>query len=111
MINMLEDLLPDAKVSTESSTTFPDLLELSTNYPNPFNTNTSINFSLDKETTVSLSIIDINGREQSTLFSNKKYSTGIHTVTLNFDNLPTGIYFIKLKTPQAVRTRKVAFLK
>jgi photosystem II stability/assembly factor-like uncharacterized protein len=61
-------------------------------YPNPFSDETSINYSFEKESNVTISIYDMNGRLIKTLVDNEQ-QIGKHTIKLN--NLDSGIYILK----------------
>jgi flagellar hook assembly protein FlgD len=70
---------------------------LSQNYPNPFNPSTKINYTLGKDSKVSLKIYDINGKEVANLIDANQ-SSGNHTVTFDGKNLSSGTYFYTLST-------------
>lgn len=73
---------------------------LEQNFPNPFNPETKIQFTINKSSVLSLSVYDINGREVAQLLNNKQYSAGKYSVTLNAAQfgLTSGVYFYKLTT-------------
>ncbi|NPV14864.1 T9SS type A sorting domain-containing protein [candidate division WOR-3 bacterium] len=71
--------------------------ELYPPFPNPALRETTIKYQLTQMGDVSLSLFDISGREVKRLVREKKRA-GIYTVRLNSDNLPSGVYFIRLKT-------------
>ena len=62
------------------------------NYPNPFNPNTTISYTLKNATHVRLTVYDRIGREVETLVDDSQ-SVGTHTVEFNGSELPSGIYF------------------
>jgi len=69
-----------------------------TNSPNPFTNETVITFNLTERTNVNLSLFNINGTKIRTI-TDSEFNKGINKISLiNVDNIPTGIYFIKLKT-------------
>ncbi len=73
---------------------------LKNNYPNPFNSNTNISFSIEEESNVVLIIIDFKGQKIKTL-TNKKYSKGDYYVIWNGtdennNTLSSGVYFYQL---------------
>ncbi len=78
--------------------------------PNPFNPTTSISYKLEADGFVRISVFDILGREISTLV-NETQSTGIHTVQFNGLKMPSGLYFVSLKTPSGSSMRKMYLLK
>jgi flagellar hook assembly protein FlgD len=71
------------------------------NYPNPFNPWTRVQFGLEEESRVEISIVDIRGRNIAVL-AREAYPSGQHS--LGWDGrdvagnpVPAGVYFIKLK--------------
>ncbi|HRN26815.1 MAG TPA: YCF48-related protein [Ignavibacteriaceae bacterium] len=76
---------------------FPLTLELFQNYPNPFNPNTSIKYSISKTEFVNISLYTILGDKVTELINEEK-QPGSYTVTLNANNLSSGIYFYKMLT-------------
>ncbi len=85
-------------------------LVLNQNYPNPFNPTTMIEYSLPKNSHVSLKIYDVLGREVSTL-KNEFQNAGKHSVAFNGSNLASGIYFYVLATNNSIASRKMSILK
>lgn len=85
---------------------------LITNYPNPFNPETKVNFTIKEPGPVSLSVVSSDGTV-STIFDEEYRSAGNHTVNLNFGRLglSSGIYFLKLQSGKFTSIRKVVFLK
>ncbi len=88
------------KSTSKSVTRNFDLLS---NYPNPFNNQTRINFSIKQQERVWLKIADINGRWVCTLINGNVRKAGRHQVLWNGkDNLgqpvSTGVYFVILNT-------------
>lgn len=89
----------------------PSKFELYQNYPNPFNPVTKINFTLSKDTKVSLKIYDINGREISTLINNKFLSADYYSIVFNSSNLASGVYFYRIITNEYKDIKKMVVLK
>ncbi len=88
------------------------------NYPNPFNPTTTINYSLKENSKVSLNIYNIKGQKVKQLISNSagQFSAGQHSVVWNGkdDNgktVSSGIYFYKLKTGDYEKTKKMILIK
>ncbi len=79
-------------------------------YPNPFNSTSKISFNLSKSSSVNLSVFDISGRNVITLL-NSVQPAGRYTTSLRANNLSTGLYLIKLTTPNGVKTQKLALVK
>jgi hypothetical protein len=92
-----------------TKTRFPDKLnsdELSLNYPNPFTTSTTINFNLEKESNVSITILNSAGQTIEQLVSCRE-PAGEHQVAFNGRNLPPGIYYYKIETDIFSETKKM----
>lgn len=89
----------------------PVKFELSQNYPNPFNPTTKINFSLPKDSKVSLKIFDITGREVARLLNNEFKQADYYTIDFNAFNLSSGVYFYKLQADNFIETKKMLLLK
>jgi len=88
----------------------PVLLGLSQNYPNPFNSTTVISFHLQTATHVELSIRDLVGHEAA-LLVNGTMPAGVHNITFDASNLPSGVYFYRLRTDAVVETRKLCIIR
>ena len=82
-------------VGIASNEQIPGSFNLAQNYPNPFNPSTVINYSLPKNSIVSLKIFDILGNEVATLVSGNQIE-GNYSVDFNGANIASGIYFYKL---------------
>ncbi len=80
------------------------------NFPNPFNPVTRITFSLPQRGFVRLDVCTLLGVNVATLVEGEQ-SSGIHHVVLDGSNLPSGIYFCRLETPQGVLTTRMVLLK
>lgn len=84
--------------------------KLISNYPNPFNSETSISFFLLKEQFVELELFDIQGRSVCSIHEGH-FSPGNHTTKLTVSTLESGTYFIRLKTDFSETTHKCILLK
>ncbi len=83
---------------------------LEQNFPNPFHTITTINYSLQTKGKVKLSVFDITGREIKTLV-NKKQTGGAYSVLFDGSGLDSGIYTYELKVDSYAQRRKMLFLR
>jgi hypothetical protein len=87
-----------------------------TNYPNPFNPETTIRFSVTQTSSfVTLEIYNLKGQKVTTLID-KHFENGSHTVTWDgkdSNNKPvaSGIYFYNLKVDNYTSTKKMVLLK
>jgi hypothetical protein len=93
----------------------PGKFRLNQNFPNPFNPETVISFSLEKSGEVTLSVFDILGRTVKTLQSGY-LAAGQHEFRWNGadDNgqtVSSGVYFYRLSSDQVSLTRKMVLMK
>jgi endo-1,4-beta-xylanase len=88
----------------------PTQYELGQNFPNPFNPATTIQYSISKTSIVSLKVFDMLGREVQTLVKSVQ-APGQYTVTLNAQNLGSGVYFYRLNAGSFTETKKLMLLK
>jgi len=67
-----------------------------TNYPNPFNPNTRINYNLKNESYVLLEILNVTG-ERVKMLADDIQNAGEHSVIFDGSNHASGVYFCKLQ--------------
>jgi hypothetical protein len=83
---------------------------LSQNYPNPFNPSTTINYTIQQPGMVILKVYNLVGQEIQTLVSAYQ-ATGRYQVTLNAQNLSSGVYFYRLQSTNNTLMRKMILLR
>jgi ligand-binding sensor domain-containing protein len=88
----------------------PYYYNLSQNYPNPFNHSSTINYTVESESRVSIKVYDVLGREVSTLVDEVK-SYGKYSVQFNASDLPSGVYIYQLQVGNYFITKKAILLK
>jgi hypothetical protein len=88
----------------------PDQYFVMRNYPNPFNSGTTIEFTIVKSTEVKISIFDLLGREVRTLIDSYKQA-GSYNVIFDADGLSSGVYFYRLRAGEFSDTRRMVLLK
>ncbi len=79
-------------------------------YPNPFNSVTTIRYGLPYPGNVSLQVYNPFGQRIGTLFEGYRQS-GIHTTTMPATNLPSGLYFVRLKASDQMFTQKIMLVR
>jgi arabinogalactan endo-1,4-beta-galactosidase len=80
------------------------------NYPNPFNSKTIINFSVPKESIITLKVFDILGNEIITLVNEEK-PRGNFKVEFDGSDLPSGVYFYRMQTGNFANIKKLILLR
>ena len=76
------------------------------NYPNPANNFTTIAFNLPKETNLSVTIYDINGKIIADLY-NGVNQAGLVTTQFNTSNLESGVYFCHVIAGELSETKRI----
>lgn len=71
--------------------------DLLSNYPNPFQSKTTINYQLQSTTDVELNIYDLSGRKVASLM-NESQPEGKHELEWNAGDMQPGVYICELKT-------------
>lgn len=71
--------------------------KLKNNYPNPFNPNTKIKYTISNNSFVKLTVYDLLGKEVSVLVNNYK-DAGSYEVLFNGSKLASGVYIYKIES-------------
>lgn len=107
--------IPPTAVVEERSASLPSSLTLSPSYPNPFNANTTIRFSLPQQEMINLAIHNLAGQQVTTLASGQR-EAGAYT--LRWDGrdddgreLASGVYLYQLEAGEQVEARKLLLLR
>jgi|GEM_PF-5413670 len=79
-------------------------------YPNPFNSTTTISYRLPQEGRVTLQVYNPFGQRISTLYDGYR-TAGTHSTNMTADNLPSGLYFVRLESAGQLFTQKVMLIK
>ena len=84
-------------------------------FPNPFNTFTTLNFNVQEELTLNITIYNILGKRVKNLVSNK-YTVGDHSVSWDSRNdqgnlVSAGMYIYTIQAGEFRQTRKMVLLK
>ncbi len=105
------NLIVATDVNEHQYALLPGTVELKNNYPNPFNSQTTLQYSLPTSGNVSLSIFDASGREIASMNQGNQ-TAGDHSVSFKADAaMPSGQYFVRLQSGKAVRTMPMMYLK
>ena len=88
---------------------------LSSNYPNPFNSETYIRYKIPEEKHVMLEVYNVIGQKVRTLV-NKRQPKDSYLVKWNSKNdegesLPSSVYILRMQAGQFVKTRKLLLCK
>mgnify|MGYP001574229024 CR=1 FL=1 len=91
-------------------TNFPTAFTLSQNYPNPWNPQTTIRYSLPLAEFVTLTVYDAVGREVALLVNEHRHA-GYHEAVFRADGFASGVYYYALRAGGFVQTRKLILVR
>jgi len=80
-------------------------------YPNPFNPEISIPITLANEMSTQILVYDVQGRLVETLLNNDHMTAGSHIINWNAESFASGIYFVRIETPDGTDVRKAYLIK
>ena len=88
----------------------PEQQTLSQNFPNPFNSSTTISFELSAPSDAELAIFNTLGQKIETLID-WRLAAGRYSIDWRPRTVSSGVYFYRLITASSADTRKIVFLK
>lgn len=92
---MVADYFDALATSIEDNNLVPTNFVLRQNFPNPFNNETKISFSLPENAFVNLAIYNINGEKVQEIL-NENLEKGIYEFNVNFASFSSGIYIYRI---------------
>ncbi len=104
----LNDVVPG--IETQDDTAFPTEFALNQSYPNPFNPSTRIRYEIPQYSFVTLTVFDVLGNLVARAVNEEK-PAGSYEITFNAENLPSGVYFYRLKAGSFIKTKKMVLMK
>ena len=101
----------DVPTEIESATgKLPGRFAVSENYPNPFNANTTLRYSMPETNQITLSIYNLLGQRVATVFEAVQ-EAGEHSVTWDASDFPSGVYFARLEAGGKSENVKMVLVK
>jgi hypothetical protein len=94
----------------EAEVAVPLNFELNQNFPNPFNPNTVITYSLPMAANVILTVYNSLGQTIQ-LLENGFKNAGTYTISFDASELTSGTYFYRLEAGQFTRVKKMMLIK
>ncbi len=88
----------------------PEDFSLHQNFPNPFNPETTIGYTLNNGGTVKIDIFNIQGKLIEELFNGFQPS-GYHNISWAANNMPSGIYLCRVSSGSVEKTIKMLLVK
>lgn len=81
--------------------------EMIVNYPNPSVDESYFSFKLYKESAISITIYDINGKEVMTVVKDKNFPVGKHVLSIKNELLSAGEYFYTIESSYFKKSKKM----
>lgn len=102
----------DTVTSAEQDNTagVPSSYTLSQNFPNPFNPTTTIGFTVPSASEVTVTVYNVLGQPIRVL-TRGVVAAGHHQVRFDGSGLASGLYFVRMQTPQGVHIRQMVMMK
>jgi hypothetical protein len=88
----------------------PGKFNLSQNYPNPFNPSTNITYTLPRSEDVQIEIIN-NAGQVKWFISDDQVAAGYHELEFNALNLPSYIYYYRIRAGEYQDVKKMVLIK
>jgi len=101
-------------VTSIDETEIPDIMRkfnLINNYPNPFNPNTKIRFSVEKDSKALIEVYNSLGEKISELFNSTAESGKHYELDFSGENLSSGIYYCMLQAGGKTTASKMILVK
>ena len=100
----------NSSIQITQGNNLPLTFNLSPNYPNPFNPMTDIHYAVPYSAKIEITIYNTRGELVETLFSGYQ-NAGFHLVRWHADREAAGLYFIRMQSPDFVKTHKCLLVK
>jgi hypothetical protein len=95
-------LMPPLAVTPLSAAELPVRL-----FPNPTDANATLAYDLVEQTTLSIALLDLNGRLLRTLQTKTTQQAGAHQANIEVSDLAAGVYLLQIQTDKGVQTHKL----
>jgi hypothetical protein len=97
--------------SVETPSLVPEAMTLMANYPNPFNSTTTIPFRVRQTGHVTMTIHSLLGQEIGVVYDDVAEGGQVIRVRFNAERLATGMYLARIRTDAGTAVRKVALIR
>ncbi|MGE5425351.1 MAG: T9SS type A sorting domain-containing protein [Syntrophothermus sp.] len=93
-------------ITTGIKTVVPGKYAAVSCYPNPSKENTTLRLQIPAEQMTTVTILDLTGKEIRQVY-NGRLNSGIHSMEISTEDLPQGIFIIRMKTGASVVTSRL----
>lgn len=102
--------IPTSIREDEHEFALPKRICVSQNYPNPFNSSTIISYMLPKTSSVTVSIYNVLGELETTLFDGTQ-QVGPQKISWDASGFPSGVYFARVEAEGRSGNIRMVLLK
>ena len=104
------EVLQQYEVNVEASTSESASTALNPSWPNPFNSETILSYTLLTASDIRLEVFTLNGQRVAVLHEGFQ-AAGYHTIALDASDLASGVYLYRLTTPEGRFVQKFTLLR
>ena len=104
------EVVQEYEVNVEVSTSAVASTVLNPSYPNPFNSETVLSYTLPTASAIRLEVFTLSGQRVAVLHEGFQ-AAGYHTVAMDASDLASGVYLYRLSTPEGRFTQKFTLLR
>ena len=85
--------------------------QLEQNYPNPYNPNTTIEYSLPQASNVTINLYNILGQRIKQLMTGLRKEAGYHQIEWDASRISSGIYYYRIEAGEFQDVKKMILLR
>jgi FtsP/CotA-like multicopper oxidase with cupredoxin domain len=104
------DFVIASSMGKEVEVTLANQFSLNGNYPNPFNPQTTISYTVNIDSDVSIAIYNLLGERVANLI-NEHHFSGSYSIDWNASQNPSGLYLVEMVSDNKVITNKIMLMK
>ena len=104
------EVVQEYEVNVEASTSAAVTTVLNPSYPNPFNSETVLSYTLPTTSDIRLEVFTLSGQRVAVLHEGFQ-AAGYHTLSLDAADLASGVYLYRLTTPEGRFVQKFTLLR
>ncbi len=104
------EVVQQYEVNVEASSNAAVTTALNPSYPNPFNSETVLSYTLPTASDIRLEVFTLSGQRVAVLHEGFQ-AAGYHTIAMDASDLASGVYLYRLSTPQGRFTQKFTLLR
>jgi plastocyanin len=108
--DMMDTIFVGVQSGTGDLPPAPRDFELSPNYPNPFNAQTTIKYSLSQDAHVNIEIYNVLGQEVKAILDNQQ-TAGEHQIAWDASGQTSGVFFYRVNVDGQIKMGRMMLLK